>query len=152
MDEGGRLWVYGRLAHVVSTPAGPVPPYGVEQRVEALPDLVAAAMVGVGPVGTQHVVVVVVPRNRQPRRRLGRLAPRLASPLAGHELAGRVRAVAGVPVAAVLLRDWLPVDIRHASKVDRTALAQWVTALLHGRVEARALARSTGRAPTTRSR
>lgn len=152
MDEGGRLWVHGRLAHVVSTPAGPVPPYGVEQRVEALPDLVAAAMVGVGPVGTQHVVVVVVPRNRQPRRRLGRLAPRLASPLAGHELAGRVRAVAGVPVAAVLLRDWLPVDIRHASKVDRTALAQWVTALLHGRVEARALARSTGRAPTTRSR
>ena len=32
-----------------------------------------------------------------------------------------VRAVAGVDVAAVLLTDALPVDIRHASKIDRSA-------------------------------
>ena len=35
-----------------------------------------------------------------------------------------MRDVAGVPVAAVLVRPELPVDIRHNSKIDRAALAR----------------------------
>jgi hypothetical protein len=45
--------------------------------------------------------------------------------LARPELATAVRAAAGVPVAAVLVRRDLPVDVRHNSKIDRSALARW---------------------------
>ena len=39
LDDDGRLWVEGRLVHVVTTADGPVTPVGVEQRVEALPEV-----------------------------------------------------------------------------------------------------------------
>ncbi len=120
LDDDGRLWVEGRLVHVITTPDGPVTPVGIEQRVEALEGVVAAAAVGVGPAGTQPVVLVVVPVERP--------SEVLADPV----LAGRVRAAAGVPVAAVLLTAALPVDIRHASKVDRTRLSRWAGRVLSG--------------------
>ncbi len=85
----------------------------------------SAAVVGVGPRGAQVVVVVVVPTPPG-----GRRARR--SPLAPLALADEVRAVAGVEVAAVLCRSELPVDIRHASKVDRQALARWADDVLAG--------------------
>ena len=37
LDTEGRLWVEGRLPHVVTTAHGAVTPVGVEQRVERLP-------------------------------------------------------------------------------------------------------------------
>jgi acyl-coenzyme A synthetase/AMP-(fatty) acid ligase len=120
LDDSGRLWIGGRLAHVVTAPEGPIAPVGVEQRVEALPGVAAAACVGVGPVGTQAVIVIVVTRER----RIG---------LADLTLADGVRDAAGVPVAAVLERRELPVDIRHNSKVDRTSLALWAAGVLAGR-------------------
>lgn len=117
LDAEGRLWVEGRLGHVVSSAAGPVTPVGIEQRVEAVDGVAAAAVVGVGPVGTQQVVVVV--------RGSG-------GPLAPAPLAVAVREVAGVPVAAVLVTDALPVDIRHASKIDRVRVARWAERVLSG--------------------
>jgi acyl-coenzyme A synthetase/AMP-(fatty) acid ligase/pimeloyl-ACP methyl ester carboxylesterase len=122
LDPAGRLWVEGRLVHVISTASGPVTPVGLEQRIEALPSVDAAAVVGVGPVGTQQVVAVVVP--------LGRAARRL--PLADPVLSDDVRAAAGHQVAAVLVVDVLPVDIRHGSKVDRSRLARWAERVLSG--------------------
>ena len=107
--------------HVVTGPEGPVTPVGVEQRVEALGGVTAAACVGVGPAGTQQVVVVVVP---SPEGTPAGLAPA--------DLAGAVRAAASVPVAAVLVAPSLPVDIRHASKVDRAAVARWADRVLAG--------------------
>ncbi|MFM8896525.1 MAG: AMP-binding protein, partial [Actinomycetales bacterium] len=59
LDDQGRLWVSGRLAHVIGPEAGPVTPVGIEQRVEELAWVLAAAAVGVGPPGCQQVVVVV---------------------------------------------------------------------------------------------
>jgi len=123
LDAQGRLWVEGRLGHVVTTAAGPVTPVGVEQRVEAWEEVQAAAAVGVGPAGTQQLVVVVVPAGDGGSAR---------SPLAELALTDAVRRVAGVPVAAVLVRPALPVDIRHASKVDRQALAGWAGRILAG--------------------
>ena len=120
LDDDGRLWVEGRLVHVVTTPGGPVTPVGMERDVERLPGVRAAAAVGVGPTGTQQVVVVVVPESAT------------AGPLAGLELADAVRGAVGVPVAAVLVRASLPVDIRHASKVDRAALGVWAADVLAG--------------------
>ena len=121
LDAEGRLWVEGRLQHVVTTPGGPLTPVGVEQRVEALDEVRAAAVVGVGPVGTQAVAVVVVLEASSTR-----------SPVAGLALTDRVRAAAGTAVAAVMVRGALPVDIRHASKVDRAAVARWAADVLAG--------------------
>ena len=123
LDRQGRLWIEGRLQHVLTTPAGVVTPVGVEQRVEALAEVGSAAVVGIGPAGTQQPVVVVVPVAP---------APRTAPPVAATSLADRVRAAAQVPLAAVLVARELPVDIRHASKVDRTVVAAWAERTLAG--------------------
>ena len=151
LDAEGRLWVEGRLSHVVSTASGAVTPVGTEQRVEALEEVQAAAVVGVGPEGTQVVVVVVVPADAAApgglpslRRRLAHRAParwpratttlRLAEP----GLAEAARGAARVEVAAVLVTARLPVDIRHASKVDRQDLSRRATRLLAGTADRRA--------------
>ena len=59
-----------------------------------------------------------------------------ADGLADAVLTAQVRAaVAGAmptPVAAVLQVKALPVDIRHNTKIDRTALAGWASAVLAG--------------------
>ncbi|WP_369130866.1 alpha/beta fold hydrolase [Modestobacter roseus] len=124
LDADGRLWIEGRLPHVVTTAAGPVTPVGVEQRVEQLPEVAAAAAVGIGPAGTQALVVVVVPAGRDARR------PALQ--LADDELTEAVRERAAVRVAAVLTARRLPVDIRHQSKVDRAEVARQAARLLAG--------------------
>ncbi|MGY1667256.1 alpha/beta fold hydrolase [Geodermatophilus sp. SYSU D00696] len=130
LDEEGRLWIEGRLAHVVTTAAGVVTPVGVEQRVEQLDGVAAAAVVGVGPAGAQVVAVVVVPETPAP----GTPVPRRGRSLtvAGADLAAAVRSVAGVDVAAVLVARRLPVDVRHQSKVDRAALARRAARVLAG--------------------
>lgn len=131
LDDEGRLWVEGRLAHVVHTADGAVTPVGVEQRVEAVDGVGAAAAVGVGPIGAQMLVVVAVPDSAGSRH------PRMPGSLglrpAGHDLAQAVRSVAGTPVAAVLTANRLPLDIRHASKVDRLEVASQAARLLAGR-------------------
>ena len=80
-----------------------------------------AAVVGVGPAGTQQVVAVV--ETVAPARRVS---------LADPELAAAVRAAAGLPLAAVLVVPNLPTDIRHNSKIDRTRLGRWAGGILSG--------------------
>ena len=123
LDEQGRLWVEGRLGHVVHTARGPVTPVGVEQRVQDVDGVRAAAAVGVGPRGAQQVVVVVTGPGQGVRA-----APRLAA----EPLATAVRAAAGTEIAAVLVTDALPVDVRHAAKVDRARVARWAERVLAG--------------------
>ncbi|WP_026264217.1 alpha/beta fold hydrolase [Arthrobacter sp. 135MFCol5.1] len=123
-DAEGRLWVEGRLAHIVTAPGSVVTPVGPEQAIESLDSVRMAAVVGVGPVGTQAVVAVVetVP------------AVRKAGPADPH-LAARVRAAAaaaGVSVAAVLVVPAQPTDIRHNAKIDRTRLSLWAAKVLAG--------------------
>jgi hypothetical protein len=88
----------------------------IEQRLGGIAGVRQAAAVGVGPVGTQQVVVVLE-----------------SARTVDLDLIDAVRAMAGVPVAAVLARHELPVDVRHRSKVDRTALAVWASHVLAGR-------------------
>jgi acyl-coenzyme A synthetase/AMP-(fatty) acid ligase/pimeloyl-ACP methyl ester carboxylesterase len=121
LDPQGRLWVAGRTGHVITTPNGLVTPVGLEQAVEALPDVELAAIVGVGPRGVQQIVAVVQPTSGVSRARLADLAQ--------HD---RVRATVGHPVAAVFEVPELPVDRRHNSKIDRARLATWATAALAG--------------------
>ncbi|MGM7667489.1 alpha/beta fold hydrolase [Microbacterium sp. A93] len=126
LDADGRLWIEGRLQHVATTPDGPVAPGGPEARIDAMQSVSRSAVVGVGPRGTQAVVAVVEaapqPGTRTPR-----------AGLAPTELTAQVRrAAAPVPVAAVLVTDRVPVDIRHNSKIDRTRLARWADGVLSG--------------------
>jgi acyl-CoA synthetase (AMP-forming)/AMP-acid ligase II len=123
-DAAGRLWVEGRLAHVVTAPGAVVTPVGAEQAIERLDDVGMAAVVGVGPSGTQAVVAVV--ETVPPVRRAGPAAP---------QLAGRVREAAraaGVSVSAVLTVPSQPTDIRHNAKIDRTRLSRWASKVLAG--------------------
>jgi acyl-CoA synthetase (AMP-forming)/AMP-acid ligase II/pimeloyl-ACP methyl ester carboxylesterase len=127
LDAEGRVWVEGRLVHIIVTADGVVTPVAIERRVEQLVDAVTgtrvrlAAAVGVGPVGTQQVVVVV---QSDPVARRAGLAPPV--------LTDAVRAAVDVPVAAVLTLPKLPVDLRHNSKIDRGAIATWAGAVLAG--------------------
>lgn len=125
LDQAGRLWIEGRLAHVITTARGPLTPVGIERRVEGEPDVLRAAAVGVGPAGTQVVVVVVEPAAGLVGRGQG---------LAPSALTERVRAAAGpgVEVAAVLAVRELPVDIRHNSKIDRLRVGRWAARVLAG--------------------
>ena len=53
--------------------------------------------------------------------------------LAGDSITAAVRrTVTWVPVAAVLTVTSLPVDIRHNTKIDRTAVAEWAARVLSG--------------------
>jgi acyl-coenzyme A synthetase/AMP-(fatty) acid ligase len=118
LDANGRLWVEGRVVHVVHTVAGPVTPVPVEQAVEAVTGVSRSAAVGVGPHGVQQLIVVL--------ERPGRAG------LADDATARTVRSAVDHPVAAVLQRPALPVDIRHNAKIDRTELAAWADRVLAG--------------------
>jgi len=138
LDEQGRLWLEGRLGHVITTVNGPVGPVSIEQRIEeglggVGADRIVTAAVGVGPAGAQVLVVVCAPAV------VGAGAPRMRQrhvDLAEMSLATRVRAIARdaqVPdVAAVLWIDRMPVDIRHGAKIDRARLAADAERLLAG--------------------
>ena len=121
VDGLGRLWVEGRLAHVIVTAEGPRTPVGPEQRAERVDGVRQAACVGVGPAGAAVIVLVVVP-EQAPRR----------DGLADAALTARVRAAVGGDVAAVLAVRALPLDIRHQSKIDRRAVAAWAQSVLAG--------------------
>ncbi|WP_318241238.1 alpha/beta fold hydrolase [Cellulomonas avistercoris] len=121
LDAEGRVWVEGRLAHVVVTADGPVTPVGPEQRAQSVPGVARAGVVGVGPRGTQQLVVVV---ETDP----GARRPSLATP----ELTADVRAAVGRDAAAVLVVPDLPTDVRHNSKIDRARLARWAEGVLAG--------------------
>lgn len=121
LDHLGRLWVEGRLPHVIVTATGPIAPVGAEQDVEGISAVRRAAAVGVGPHRLRQAVVVV--ETIPPTRR-----PGLANP----ELTNAVRASTTLPIVAVLAVPRLPTDIRHNSKIDRSRVSEWAERLLAG--------------------
>lgn len=125
-DADGRLWVEGRLGHVITAAAGIVTPVGLEQALETLDGVRLAAVVGVGPAGTQ-VLVAVLETGAAGRRPL----------LADVPLATAARSVArarglGLGLAAVIAVPALPVDVRHNAKIDRARVAEWSARFLSG--------------------
>lgn len=121
LDPDGRLWVEGRLAHLIRTPQGPVTPVGIEQRVQQLPFVRWAAAVGIGPSGNQAVILIITSTDGTAA---GLLDVKRTQLLRDQ--------IPELDIAAVLVRDELPVDIRHNSKIDRQALSVWAAAILAG--------------------
>jgi acyl-CoA synthetase (AMP-forming)/AMP-acid ligase II len=113
LDQEGRLWVAGRVGHVVSTECGVVFPVPIEQIAEACEGVSRSALVGVGAPGAQRAVLL------------------LEGPLSrGPEVLERVRAALAVtPWGAQVDRvevatQPFPVDRRHNAKIDRVTLGQ----------------------------
>ncbi|MFB2582998.1 alpha/beta fold hydrolase [Herbiconiux sp. P15] len=121
LDEAGRVWIEGRIRHVMTTDRGLRAPVGVEQAIEGVSSIRRAAAVGVGPAGVQQIVAVVETTDRASRAQLADTA-----------LADDVRRHSTEPLVAVFVVPELPTDIRHNSKIDRTALASWAAEALSG--------------------
>lgn len=150
LDASGRLWVEGRLAHVLLTSQGVLTPVAAEQSAESLPEVRRAALVAVGPAGTAAPVLVIEAsantaalETRQSasafkRALLDRVPGRfpIAEGVAPFELSQLVRQKVaedtGVELAAVLVVHEHPTDIRHNSKIDRPALGEWASKVLAG--------------------
>ena len=119
-DEHANLWIEGRVVHLIHTSQGVVTPVPLEIAVEALPTVVRAAAVSIGAPGVQQVVIVVETTDR------------MDGP-AHEELVSAVRAaVWPQAIAAVWCTKKLPVDIRHNSKIDRTAVGAYMSNVLAG--------------------
>lgn len=152
LDASGRLWVEGRLAHVLLTSQGVLTPVAAEQSAESLPEVRRAALVAVGPAGTAAPVLVIEAsantaalEARQSasafKRALLNRVPGahrfpIAEGVAPFELSQLVRQKVaedtGVELAAVLVVHEHPTDIRHNSKIDRPALGEWASKVLAG--------------------
>lgn len=124
-DEAGRLWVEGRLAHVLNTSQGVLTPVAIEQAAEEVPVVRRAAAVAVGPAGSATPVVIVETDPRAPQD--GRANSALTA-----QVRQRVLQDTGIEVSAVLQVREHPTDIRHNSKIDRPLLARWAQKLLSG--------------------
>jgi olefin beta-lactone synthetase len=117
VDTNGDLHQLGRLQHALFMATRTVPSVLVEDPISTeLGRLVAA--VGIGPVGTQVIAVVVQAEGKL----------RLASA----EATAKVRQCSVFEIAAVLEGE-LPVDIRHQSKIKREVLAVTASEFLAGR-------------------
>ncbi|WP_417218649.1 alpha/beta fold hydrolase [Arthrobacter sp.] len=125
LDAEGRLWVQGRLGHIITTPDGVRTPVAAELAAESVDAIRRAAVVGVGPAGTQAVVVIVEtdPRSRRPG---------LLDQETTHSVRSAVLQRTGIKVSAVLSIPDMPTDIRHNSKIDRSALSEWAGSVLSG--------------------
>jgi acyl-CoA synthetase (AMP-forming)/AMP-acid ligase II len=120
VDARGRLWVEGRAVHVIHGVDGPITPVPVERAVERALGLRRCAAVGVGPVGSQQLVVVLE-------------MPGATAGVAEASMAEQARSAVDRPLASVLVVPALPVDIRHNAKIDRSAVAVWADDVLAGR-------------------
>ncbi|UNK47371.1 alpha/beta fold hydrolase [Arthrobacter sulfonylureivorans] len=125
LDAEGRLWVEGRLAHIITTASGVATPVAAEQAAETHDGVRLAAVVGVGPSGAQVPVAVV--ETLPPATKPG-TAPRAL----GEQVRAAVERSTGLDLAAVLAVPELPTDIRHNSKIDRARLAKWAAKSLAG--------------------
>jgi olefin beta-lactone synthetase len=118
LDEQGRLWFCGRLAHRVETVEGILFSIPCEAIVNEHPDVFRSALVGITPdqAGRKRPVLVIEVEKKmgvKPRRVLAEV----------RELAGRHPLTRGIE--HFLLHDSFPVDIRHNAKIFREKLAIW---------------------------
>ncbi|WP_454083310.1 AMP-binding protein [Georgenia sp. Marseille-Q6866] len=130
LDAEGRLWVEGRLSHVVTAPGGVITPVAVEHAAERVPGVLRVAAVGVGPAGTQQLVVVL--ETDPAVDRCSRAGASLATPGLTRAVRRAVAEACGVPVAAVLRVRELPTDVRHNAKIERGRIGRWAKRALAG--------------------
>jgi olefin beta-lactone synthetase len=120
LDNQGRFWFCGRMAHRVQTAAGAMYTIPCEAIFNQHPDVYRSALVGVGHAGAQRGVIVVEPwPDRRPRGKAARrrLVAELEKLALGNPLTQSIR--------DFLVHPAMPVDIRHNAKIFREKLAVW---------------------------
>ena len=131
LDEAGRLWFYGRVAHRVETSTGTLYSNPVEEVAVLHPAVARAALLGVGAKGQAEAVIALEPK---PKEATG---GQESKPLAG-VIAAEVRAALAersfpAPIQRVLFHPSFPVDVRHNAKIHNEALSAWAAEQLAGR-------------------
>ncbi|MBN2474467.1 MAG: AMP-binding protein [Pirellulales bacterium] len=122
LDDTGRFWFCGRVAHRVLTAEGPMYPVRCEAVFNQHPDIYRSALVGVGPSGRQQPVIVLEPeKGRRPR-----------TVAATEQLLTEIRGLGRVNpltqnIHEFLIKPAFPVDIRHNAKIFREKLAVWAS-------------------------
>ncbi|MEZ4358936.1 MAG: AMP-binding protein [Kofleriaceae bacterium] len=125
LDDQGRVWYCGRIAHIATRGGQPVYSVQVEEVFNDLPGVARTALVQ--PRGEATPLVLVVEREA--------VAPGApGSPASLDALRRRIDARARereISLDHVLFYPGpLPVDARHNSKIERAELAQWAAAEL----------------------
>jgi acyl-CoA synthetase (AMP-forming)/AMP-acid ligase II len=130
LDEQGRFWFCGRVAHRVLTAAGAMYTIPCEAIFNCHEAVARSALVGIGSPGAQRPVMIVEPHaGRMPRSAYSR-----------EVLLGEIRQLAGTnpltrPVQDFLVHPSFPVDIRHNAKIFREKLAVWAAGKLKGKAD-----------------
>ena len=120
LDDEGRFWFCGRVAHRVLRADGPMYTVPCEAIFNRHDDIYRTALVGVGPPGEQVPVIVAEPLpERMPKTADDR--KKLVGELRGLALDNALTQ----PIEHILLHRSLPVDIRHNAKIFRERLAPW---------------------------
>ena len=120
VDEQGRLWYCGRMAHRVRTASGPMFTVCCEAIFNAHAQVARSALVGIGPANDQTPVLVAEPiTGAFPVKR--EAAERFTAELL--ELGAANERTKGI--RHVLFHRSFPVDIRHNAKIFREKLAPW---------------------------
>lgn len=120
LDEQGRFWFCGRMAHRVQTESAVLYTIPCEAIFNQHTSVYRSALVGVGPAGRQRPVIVVEawpdhkPRGWRARQQL----------LIELEQLGRASPLTR-GIRDFLLHPALPVDVRHNAKIFRERLAVW---------------------------
>jgi acyl-CoA synthetase (AMP-forming)/AMP-acid ligase II len=125
-EKGDRFWFCGRKSHRVITRGGTLFTIPCEAIFNQHPRVYRSALVGVGRPPNQQPVIIVEPwPEHRPR-----------SPADESELISELRELAAqhphtAGIADFLVRESLPVDIRHNAKIFREQLAEWAVHRLH---------------------
>lgn len=118
-DGDERFWFCGRKTHLVSTAAGPMYPVCCEAMFNTHSKVRRTALVGVGPADQQRPVLIVEPEAITATNEADedQLCVEMREIAAANALTERIE--------TFLIREELPVDIRHNSKIFREKLAVW---------------------------
>jgi acyl-CoA synthetase (AMP-forming)/AMP-acid ligase II len=123
LDEQGRLWFCGRMAHRVETASGTLFSISCEAIFNRHPRVRRCALVGLGARGSQRPVMVMELLKGDGGGGRDALTAELLALGAAHEH------TAGIDT--VLYHPGFPVDIRHNAKIRREELAVWAARELH---------------------
>jgi acyl-CoA synthetase (AMP-forming)/AMP-acid ligase II len=130
LDGAGRFWYCGRKSQRVETSSGMMFTECVESAFNTHPSVARSALVSVGPRGHQVPVVIC-----QPTPEIINCGGRSVSEHNSHQLVDELRDLARKhPMTSgiqhFLVRNSLPVDVRHNSKIEREELARWAAKTL----------------------
>jgi len=121
LDERGRLWFCGRMAHRVQTAAGTLYSVCCEAIFNAETGVRRSALVGVGAERARQVPVIVI----EPTPDAFPASARERTAFVDRLLAAGAANPVTRTIRHVLFHRAFPVDIRHNAKIRRDLLAQW---------------------------